>query len=201
MLRSRWLPALVAALGVLSLTAPVRAGLLPIDVTVLPESGNYRWTYSVVVPTNQYVTSGDYFTIYDFDGIVSDTPFDAPIGWVATINKTGKTPGLTTPTDDPTKDNITFTYTGDPIYGGVGLGNFSATSSFGNTADGVWTSRVHRASDNKTEDTITFADVPRPSEGGGGPPPTTESPEPTTLVILGMGLPALGLARVIRRKS
>jgi hypothetical protein len=198
MLRSRWLPALVAAVGVLSLAAPARAGLLPINVSVLPEAGAYRWTYSVVVPTNQYVTSGDYFTVYDFEGLTGSDSVTAPTGWTASVAKLGKTPGLTTPIDDPTKDNLTFTYTGDPVYGGVGLGNFSAVSTENQVAEGSFTSHVHRSSDNKTEDSITFSSVPRPSTGGGTPP--TESPEPATLVILGMGLPALGLARVIRRK-
>jgi hypothetical protein len=198
MLRSRWLPALAAAIGMLSLAAPAGAGMLPINVSVLPEAGAYRWTYSVVVPTNQYVTSGDYFTIYDFEGLTSASSITAPAGWTATVSKIGKTPGLTTPIDDPNKDNLSFTYTGDPVYGGVGLGNFSAASTLNQIAEGFFTSRVHRSSDNKTEDSITFSDVPRPSTNGGGPP--SESPEPATLVIMGMGLPVLGLARVIRRK-
>lgn len=198
MLRSRWLLALMAAVGLLSLATPARAGLLPVNVTVLPEAGAYRWTYAVVVPTNQYVTSGDYFTIYDFEGLVNGTStVTMPDGWSVAVQKIGKTPGLTTPTDDPNKDNLTFTYTGDPVFGGVGLGNFSAASTMNEVANGMFTSRVHRASDDKTEDSITFADVPRPGQGGG---PPSETPEPATVVLLGMGLPALGLARVIRRK-
>jgi len=202
MLRTRWLPAVLAAVGMLGVAAPVRAGLLPINVTVLPEAGNYRWTYSVVIPTDQYVTSGDYFTIYDFNGLVNGAPVTAPTGWSVAVQNIGKTPGLTTPVDDPSKPNLTFTYTGDPVFGGVGAGNFSASSTMGNTADGVFTSRTHRDSDNKTEDSITFADVPRPGTGGGGGnPPPTDSPEPATLALFGIGIPALGLARLLRRKA
>lgn len=199
MLRTRWLPALVAAVGALSLAAPVQAGLLPVNVTVLPEAGNYRWTYSVVVPTDQYVTSGDYFTVYDFEGLVGGAAISAPDGWSAVVQLMGRTPGLTTPTDDPTKDNLTFTYNGDPIYGGVGAGNFSAASTMNNSVDGFFTSRTHRNTDNRTEDSITFTDVPHPSAGGGGPP--SETPEPATLLLLGMGVPVLGLVRARRRKA
>jgi hypothetical protein len=60
---------------------------------------------------------------------------------------------------------------------------------------------VHRNSDNKTEDSITFTDVPRPTGGGGEPPPTSDVPEPTTIVLFGLGLPALGLARKFRRRA
>lgn len=204
MLRTRWLSAAVAAVGILGLVAPVQAGLLPVNVTVLPEAGNYRWTYSIVIPTDQYITSGDYFTIYDFEGLVSNAPITMPDGWSVTVQNTGKTPGLTTPTDDATKPNLSFVYNGDPVYGGVGAGNFAATSNMGEVADGVLTSRVHRNSDNKTEDTITFADVPRPTTtggGGGGPPDPTETPEPTTLALVGIGLPVIGLARSLRRRK
>lgn len=201
MLRSRWLFAVMAAMG---LAAPVSAGLLPIGVTVLPEADNFRWTYSIVIPTDQYVTSGDYFTIYDFDGLV-DGSIMMPDGWSVTTQNFGKTPGLTTPIDNDQKPNMTFIYNGDPLFGGVGAGNFSAASSMGLVADGSFTSRTHRSSDNKTEDSATFADIPRPTDDGGNPPPppppTSDVPEPATMIIVGMGLPMLGLARVIRRKK
>ncbi len=176
---------------------------MPINVTVLPEAGNFRWTYSVVIPTDQYVTSGDYFTVYDFDGLVGDAAIMMPDGWSVTVQNTGKTPGLTTPADDAAKPNLTFIYNGDPIYGGIGAGNFSAASTMGLVADGFWTSRVHRNSDNKTEDTITFTDVPLPSGNGGDPPPppTGDVPEPATLALVGMGLPVIGLTRWLRRKK
>jgi len=200
MFRSRWLLFALAAVG---LAAQAQAGLLPINVTVLPESGAYRWTYSVVIPTDQYVTAGDYFTIYDFEGL-TDSPITMPDGWSVSIADFGKTPGLTTPIDDPSKTNLTFTYNGDPIHGAVGAGNFAASSTMNETGDGQFTSRVHRESDNKTEDTITFADIPRPTTGGGNPPPPpppSETPEPATLALMGIGLPIVGLTRFFRRKK
>lgn len=203
MLRTRWLSALLAAMGVLGMAVPANAGLLPVNVTVLPEADNFRWTYSIVIPTDQYITSGDYFTVYDFDGLVGDAEIMMPDGWSVTVQNTGRTPGLTTPTDNEAVPNLTFVYNGDPIFGGVGAGNFSAASSMGLVSDGFFTSRVHRNSDDKTEDTVTFGDVPRPTDDGGEPPPppTSDVPEPATLALVGMGLPIIGLARVIRRKK
>jgi len=53
---------------------PAQAGLLPVQVSVLPESGNYRWTYAIVLPSSSQLQAGDYFTIYDFGGMVRTAP-------------------------------------------------------------------------------------------------------------------------------
>ena len=39
--------------------------IIPASVTVTPDSGNFRWTYSIVLPTNMMLQSGNFFTIYD----------------------------------------------------------------------------------------------------------------------------------------
>ena len=51
--------------------APAQAGLLPVSVSVQPEAGNFRWTYSVVLPTDMKLQAGNYFTIYDFGGYIA----------------------------------------------------------------------------------------------------------------------------------
>ena len=48
------------------------AGIIPASVTVTPEAGNFRWQYSIVLPTDMKLQAGDYFTIYDFAGLVAD---------------------------------------------------------------------------------------------------------------------------------
>src|SRR5258708_2884215 len=76
--------------------SPAQAGLLPVSVTVTPEAGNFRWTYAVVLPTDSKLQSGDFFTIYDFGGLVAGSAA-APDGWTATVTKTGPTPSRVNP--------------------------------------------------------------------------------------------------------
>src|SRR5262245_45702473 len=57
----RLFAAAVVAVGLAA--TPAKAGLLPITVSVQPESGNFRWTYSIVLPSDYKLQSGDYFTI------------------------------------------------------------------------------------------------------------------------------------------
>ena len=68
----RWMTATALALSaVLAAPTTTHAGLVPVQVSVLPEGGMYRFTYAIVLPTNSVLRPGDYFTIYDFDGFVS----------------------------------------------------------------------------------------------------------------------------------
>src|SRR5580693_4513931 len=71
MIRGNWIARLFAV-GLLAAAAatPASAGLLPVSVTVQPEAGNFSWTYSVVLPTNMQLQSGNYFTVYDFGGYI-----------------------------------------------------------------------------------------------------------------------------------
>ena len=39
--------------------------MLPVSATV-PDSGNFRYTYGLVLTSDSTLKTGDYFTIYDF---------------------------------------------------------------------------------------------------------------------------------------
>ena len=78
---------------------------MPVSVSVQPEAGNFRWTYSVVLPTDMKLQAGDYFTIYDFGGYVSGSaavlspyPDDTAVGlWTFSSTKLGSDPGPAEP--------------------------------------------------------------------------------------------------------
>src|SRR3954469_12604694 len=116
MIRRTWIARLfaaaVAAVAVAGSTA--QAGLLPVAVTVTPEAGNFRWTYSVVLPTDMKLQSGDYFTVYDFGGLVPGSMSVSATGpddtyaqyWQTSTAKAGPTPDRLNPQDDPTIANL-----------------------------------------------------------------------------------------------
>jgi PEP-CTERM motif len=186
-----------------------RAGLLPLTVTITPDAGNFRWTYSVVLPTDMKLQSGDYFTIYDFAGYQAGSAGVDAAGpdpsyadfWTVSTSKTGLTPDGVTPLDNPEIDNLTFMYNGGPSIGpgSLGLGNFFALSSLGSdaAADGAFTATALNATENRIVGNITAVVVPT----GEQIPGPIGTPEPTTLALAGLGLPLIGLARYIRRNK
>ncbi|MFL5340879.1 MAG: PEP-CTERM sorting domain-containing protein [Gemmataceae bacterium] len=201
MLRSWKFTVLTAALAAAALAGRADAGLIPTNVSVAPDGTNFRWTYAVVVTTDVKVNPGDYFTIYDFGGLVAGQGQSAvlanvvaPTDWTISSAMTGPTPAGTSPADDPGIINLTFKYAGaTPINGQLGLGNFSAISQYGDSVTSDFTSITHRQVDGRTEANITSTDVPVPGA-------MHETPEPATLAMFGVGLPLLGVLRYLRRR-
>jgi hypothetical protein len=193
-MRHSWKVAvLLAGFAGLFATPNAHAGLIPTNVSVTPDGSNFRWTYAVVVTTDVKVNPGDFFTVYDFGGLVTGS-IVAPADWTASVAKTGPTPAGTNPADDPAIDNLTFTYTGgSSINGQQGLGNFMANSIYGESTTSDFTSITHRQVDGRSEANITSTDVPVPGA-------VHETPEPGTLAMFGIGLPVLGVLRFLRRR-
>src|SRR5262245_41182439 len=148
MRRSSKVLVMLAAAVALAAASRAEAGLIPTNVSVQPDGGNFRWTYAVVVTTDVKVNPGDYFTVYDFGGKVGGAfgvvaGLDAttmPLGWSVSEALSGPTPSGTNPMDDPSIVNLTFTYNGEtPIEGQAGLGNFAAMSIYGDSTTSFFT--------------------------------------------------------------
>jgi hypothetical protein len=113
------------ALGAMILAA--HADIIPTLSNVMPSGSNFQWNYASNVTVNQMVTTGDFFTIYDF-GVFVPRSNTQPAGWTFSSLLIGVTPGQVSPTDNPTIPNLTWTYAGTPISGSAALGTFSLLS-------------------------------------------------------------------------
>jgi hypothetical protein len=186
---------LASALAALTWATSAQAGMIPVQVSVTPDNGNFRWTYAVVVTTDVKVNPGDSFTIYDFAGLVNGS-ISAPSGWSSSVANLSPRPG-TNPNDDASVPNVTFTYNGSsPISGQQGLGNFMMDSTTQATGTTDFTSTTHRQVDGRVETNITTTDAPIGSTNT-----VTGTPEPSTIALLGLGLPLLGVFRALRRRK
>ena len=182
---------------VLALATPAQAGLIPAAVSVAPEAGNFRFTYSVILPSNYTLQAGDYFTIYDFHGLVGGN--QQPAGWTYSTANVGHTPPGILPVDDPSVPNLTWTYNGPTISAGsasAALGNFSALSSFSGTMDTDFASSDHMDKTGRAVSNLTTTSTPDPP---GTTPPST--PEPASFVLLGLSLPLLSAWRWLKRRA
>ena len=186
----RFVIAMAVFSATLILTCEAKAGLLPTNETQKEDGNNFRYSYGIVLSSDSTLKTGDYFTIYDFDGIVSGSNMQ-PAGFTFSTQNVGTTPHGTAPTDNPNIANITWTYTGPTITGDAILGIFSVDSRLSTPTDGVLTAQTHRQQDDKVDANITEAKIPVP----------VSIPEPASLALVGIGLPLIGLFRRLRRRA
>lgn len=205
MFRRTWVARLFAAAAAAVVAGGTAgAGIIPASVTVTPEAGNFRWQYAIVLPTDMKLQAGDFFTIYDFGGLVSGSQFIDPVGssssdWTMEVQKAGPVPLGLSPDDDAAIDNLVFRYKGgSSLTGQVGLGNFGAVSTVGTSTKTDFTGSNPQSTTGDIDRNIIDTIAP-------GVPPVVENPtgipEPTTLLLAAIGLPAAGAARALRKRK
>jgi len=185
--------ALFALIALLMSVGHSTAGLLPTNFAFNDEGGDkLRYTYGVQLRNDSVLKSGDYITIYDFDGFVPGTntqtagfTFSAPMtGPKAVANDNANIP------------NLTWTYTGTDMVGPTDLGSFSAVSKYNTTADSTFTGQTHQ-SDGQIDMSSADRQMPAPAM-------TTchMVPEPSSVYLFAAAIPVvLGLRRFRRVRA
>ena len=135
---------LVAGLLIGGAASDTRADSIVIELTptVTPIVGGRTFEYGVFLTAANQIKAGDYFTLYDFQGLVG-TPVTTGLlagpGWTFSSSLLGTTPAALTviglATDRGDLPNITYTYSGltpinnDGPVTALFLGNFTATTT------------------------------------------------------------------------
>ncbi len=190
--------ALISAAAAFGPCSSAEAGMIPTEVTITPDAGNFRWTYGVNLTSNVQLQAGDFFTIYDFGGLVTGpgsslNNITPPVGWTVSSSMTGQVPPGVLPTDNPGVPNLTFTYNGPTISGPGTVGDFWAISTIGTATTADFTSLTHTQASRAPESNITTTAVPVFNN-------IANSPEPATLAMFGLGFPVLYFGRWVRRR-
>jgi len=123
-----------------------RGDIIPTLSSVTGSSPNFTWNYAANVTVDQTINAGDFFTIYDF-GSIAPGSNTQPAGWTFSQALVGPTAALTSPTDNASILNLTWTYNGTtPIIGSAALGIFSVITSTDQLKDGQFTAQATRNS-------------------------------------------------------
>jgi hypothetical protein len=123
-----------------------RADIIPTLSSVTGSAPTFTWNYSANVTVDETVNTGDFFTIYDFSSIVPTTTTQ-PAGWTFSTALVGPTAALTTPTDNASLWNITWTYGGAAIPGSAALGIFSVVTNTDQLRVGQFTAEATKSND------------------------------------------------------
>lgn len=184
--------AVMALLGI----ASVRADIIPSFAGTSPGSGtNTVWNYSINITSDQQVTTGDFFTIYDFGPFILGSNTQ-PAGWTFSSSLSATAPQGTNPPNNPTLADLTWTYTGSAtIPTGTNLSGFSVTQSTSifqelpAMKNGYFAAQGTRVTSEGTKiNNVGQIPVPVPI------------PEPTTLSLLALAGAGSALRAIRRRK-
>ena len=193
---SKYMNRIIALLACFVAITVARADIIPTFTGTSPSGGNTTWSYKIDITTNAQVTTGDFFTIYDFGPFVAGSNVQ-PAGWTLTSSLVGPTPAGVAPPDDPTITNLTWTYTGPTIPESSGIGPFSV-ATIGVQLE-VQTALTYFAGQ-ATNTNPGSAGSKLNNVGRITVPAPVPVPEPATLSLLALGAGA-SILRVLRRRK
>ncbi len=187
----------VTALGAVAISA-AHADIDPVSPgipTVTQTGTDYTFSYPIVLTQTETLISGNYFTLFDVNGLVSGSEL-APTGWAATEALTGPVATgsfSSSPTlDNPNIPNVTYTYNGSSVGGPQPLGNFSFQSIYPTAATRESFSAV-------AEDTLSGTLNSNATSYVAPTATPAAVPEASTIVPFALG--GLGLLALIVRKN
>lgn len=188
----------IALIGLVAAISTVRADIIPSFTGTSPGTGTSTvWNYSINITSDQQVTTGDFFTIYDFGPFIAGSNVQ-PSGWTFSSSLVTTPPFGTNPPDNSTLENLTWIYGGaTTLSSGTSVGLFSvtqATSQFQEVPSlhtGFFAGQGTRASGQ---------DVGSKIGNVGQLPVPVPIPEPTTLSLLALAGAGSALRANRRRK-
>jgi len=175
-------------LSCLIAVAVVRGDIIPSFLNATPSGGNTVWAYQIDITSDAKITTGDFFTIYDFGPFIAGSNVQ-PSGWTLSSSLVGPTPSGVVPPDDPKVLNLTWTYSGPTISTSSGIGPFSVTiaGTQTNTFRSYFAAQATSNMSGKLNN-VGRISVPAPI------------PEPTTLSLLALGATGAAIRALRRRK-
>lgn len=183
--------ALYITIGMVVVSA--HADIIPSFTGTSISGTNTVWGYQIDITSEQTVTAGDFFTIYDFGPFVADSN-SQPSGWSFSFSLAGPTPAGVNPPDNPNILNLTWTYTGSSSLIGTGIGPFSVMTAGAQPSPAPTMNSYFAAQGTRLSGPHAGTKV----NNVGRIPVPTAIPEPSSLSLIGLG--ALGWAMARRRR-
>ncbi len=184
-------------------TETCRASFSPELMNTTSAGGVFSYDYTLrfdSAGTSEKLVTGDFVTIYDFNGFVGPagdptSGVTVPANFRASSSFVGTNPMMTNPNDSPDILNITLTYIGTPdITSTANFGPFTIRSTVGpTTVLGVFSSQNTNTAPVTTKiNSVSTTMVPG----------SNAVPEPSSVILTGLGaIGVLGLLRFRKTSS
>jgi len=209
---SRLLPRTLAlaAMAVVGAGAVQAQSVTPVFIGTTGAAGNFTYTYQLFSTADTRITTGDIFTLYDFDGLLvggANTPTFSPgqagVDYAVSVQNVGlNPPNALIPPDNNGLPNISLTYNGstspltNPGPGSQLLGTLLVHSSLAFNTAGDFTPFAANSVKNSNGS-------PAGNQGFvTGPNAAPQTPEPGAwAMFVGMGISGAAFARRRTRRK